>query len=101
MKYIGFWEYEPENIYKMLELGGELEEEYEKDPPSWEKKYGKFLGAYWLGMEPKGFGLFDFDEPEQMINMERAFWPYKKFKFVPIFEEEKVKEIYRSRGKGT
>jgi len=99
MKYIGFWEYEPEKIYNIFELGSKLEEEYGKDPASWEKKYGKFLGAYWLGMEPKGFGLFDFDVPEQMINVERAFWPYKKFKFVPIFEEDEVKKVYLEKRK--
>jgi hypothetical protein len=29
-----------------------------------------------------------------MINMERAYWPIKKWKFVPIFEAEKVKGTY-------
>jgi hypothetical protein len=64
LKYIGFWEYEPENIYKMFELDDKLGEEYKKDLEAWQKKYGKFMGAYWLGMEPKGFGLFEFDSPE-------------------------------------
>jgi len=94
MKYIGFWEYEPKNIYKLFELGAVMEEEYKNDSATWEKKYGKFSGAYWLGMEPKGFGLFDFDSVEQMVNMERAFWPYKKFRFVPLIDEETVKKIY-------
>lgn len=54
---------------------GKLEEEYNRDPEKWQEKYGKFLIAYFLGMEPKGFGLFEFDKPEQMINMERVYWP--------------------------
>jgi hypothetical protein len=45
-------------------------------------------------MEPKGFAIFEFDSPEQMINMERAYWPIKKWKFIPLFEINKVKGIY-------
>jgi hypothetical protein len=99
LKYIGFWEYEPENIYKMFELDDKLGEEYRRDLGAWQKKYGKFMGAYWMGMEPKGFALFEFDTQEQMINMERAYWPIKKWRFVPLLEIEKVKEIYRKKVK--
>jgi hypothetical protein len=101
LKYIGFWEYEPENIYEMFELDDKLGEEYRRDLETWQKKYGKFMGAYWLGMEPKSFGLFEFETQEQMINMERAYWPIKRWRFVPLIEVDKVKEIYMKKKEET
>ena len=101
MKYIGFWEYEPENIFEMFELDDKLGEEYRRDLETWQKKYGKFMGAYWLGMEPKGFGLFEFETQEQMINMERAYWPIKRWRFVSLIEVDKVKEIYMKKKEET
>ena len=94
MRYVGFWEYEPENIYKMFELDDKIEEEYAADKESWYRKYGKFIEAYWLGMEPKGFTIMDFDSEKQMVNLERAYWPIKKWKFVPLFTSAQVKGVY-------
>jgi hypothetical protein len=94
LKYVGFWEYEPENAYKMFDLDKKMGEEYRRDTAKWQEKYGKFLGAYFLGMEPRGMSLFEFDKPEQMVNMERAYWPYKKWRFTTLIETGKVQEIY-------
>jgi len=97
LKYVGFWEYDPEKIYEMFKLDDKLGEELRRDPEKWQKKYGKFIDGYWLGMEPKGFALFEFDTQEQMINMERAYWPIKRWRFVPLLEINKVKEVYRKK----
>jgi hypothetical protein len=48
-------------------------------------------------MEPKGLALFEFDTQEQMIDMERAYWPIKRWRFVPLLEINKVKEVYRKK----
>lgn len=52
-------------------------------------------------MEPKGITLFEFETQEQMINMERAYWPYKRWQFIPLIEVDKVKEIYMKKKKET
>jgi len=48
-------------------------------------------------MEPKGLAIFEFDTQEQMINVERAYWPIKGWRFVPLLEINKVKEVYRKK----
>ena len=53
------------------------------------------LGGILTRNEPKGMVLFEFDDPMQMINMERGFWPYKRWRFVPLLDVEMVKESYR------
>ena len=95
MKYVGFYEMDQDDKYKVFELDDKIGAEQEKDPEKWHKKYGKCLGAYFLGMESKGMAMFEFDEPMQMINMERVFWPYKRWKFVPLLDVEMVKESYK------
>jgi len=99
VKYIGFWEYDRKDIYKVFDIEKELMPLYENDPEGWRKKYGKFIEGYWLGMEPKGFSIFEFDEPQQMINLDVAYWPYKKFKFVPLFGHDQVIETYKEKSK--
>ncbi len=97
MKYIAFWEYDRKDIYKIFELESKLSPEFENDPEAWRKKYGKFIESYWLGMEPKGFTIFEFDNPQQMINLDIAFWPHKKFKFVPLFDHDQVIDSYKEK----
>lgn len=99
MKYIGFWEYDRKDIYKVFETEEKLMPKYESDPARWRRKYGKFIEGYWLGMEPKGFSIFEFDNPQQMINLDVAFWPHKKFKFVPLFDHDQVIEAYKEKQK--
>ena len=53
MKYVGFYEMNQEDKYNVFELDHKVGEEYRKDPDKWQKKYGKFLGAYFLRKELK------------------------------------------------
>jgi hypothetical protein len=102
LKYIGFYEMNQEDKYQVFELDEKLIAEYRQDKEKWEKKYGKvFEGPYFLGMEPKGITLFEFETQEQMINMERAYWPIKRWRFVPLIEVDKVKEIYMKKKEET
>jgi hypothetical protein len=48
-------------------------------------------------MAPEGFTIFEFDDPQQMINLDIAFWPYKKFKFVPLFDHDQVIDSYKAK----
>ena len=58
------------------------------------------FGAHWLGMEPKGFTIYEVNDPQQIVNLEVAFSPIKKPKFVPIFEHKSVVETYETEKKG-
>jgi hypothetical protein len=51
-------------------------------------------------MEPKGFTIYEVDDPQQIVNLEVAFSPIKKSKFVPIFEHKSVVETYEKEKKG-
>jgi hypothetical protein len=74
MKYVGFYKMDQEDKHKVFEIDDQLNVKYNRDPEKWQKKYGKvFDGPFFLGMEPKGMTLFEFDDPMQMINVERAF----------------------------
>ena len=91
MKYIWFWEYDPKDIYKMFEKDNEISEERKKEP----KRYPKLImDGHWLGMENKGFTIYEVDDPQQLLNVAAKFFPEKKTKFVPIFEVAEVKKTF-------
>ncbi len=91
MKYIWFWEYEQKDTLKMFEMNSKVGFEREKHPEKYPKK---IFDAHWLGMEPKGFTIYDVDDPQQIINLEVAFSPVKKSKFVPLFDHKSVVDTY-------
>jgi hypothetical protein len=95
VKYIAYWEYEPKDLYKCMECDSKFNEELQKDPEKTRIKYGRVIEAYWLGMEPKGFTIVELENGEQMANIERLFWPYKRWSFVPLVESKVVKGVYR------
>jgi len=72
MKYIWFWEYSPEDVYKMFEKDNQIAAEREKDP----NKYPKTIfPPHWLGMEHKGFTIYEVDDPQQLVNLAVKFFP--------------------------
>ena len=91
MKYIWFWEYNSEDMFEMFEKDGDIALEREKEPDKYPKTIFK---PHWLGMENKGFTIYEADDPQQLVNMAAKFFPEKKSEFVPIFEKSMVKEAY-------
>jgi hypothetical protein len=92
LKFIWFWEYDPADIYDMFEKDTQAKKLREEDA----KRLPKVVfPAHWLGMEHKGFTIFEVDDPQQLVNMAAHFFPQKRSKFVPIFEKAMVQETYR------
>jgi hypothetical protein len=90
MKCICFWEFEPEDLDKIIEKYKQAMEDREKVP----NKFPKILfGPYSLGGEWKGFTVYD-ATPEQMTNLALHYMPEEKVKFVPIFDSKKAVELY-------
>jgi hypothetical protein len=97
MRFIWYWEYNQREALKMFEVNRRVGEDRKKHPD----KYPKLIfGAHWLGMEPKGFTIYEVDNSQQIVNLEVAFSPIKKSKFVPIFEHKSVVETYEKEKEG-
>lgn len=93
MKYIAFWEFNPEDMDKVIEKNSQVLAEREKEP----EKYPKTLSeSYSIGGEYKGFILFETDDPDQLTNIILHFRPEMKWKFMPIFAATKVIELYQN-----
>jgi len=50
--------------------------------------------AHWLGMENRGFTIYETDNPQQLVNLAAKFFPEKKSSFVSIFDKPMVKDSY-------
>lgn len=96
MKYIAFWEFNPEDFEKVIEKFMQIRAERNTGA----KKYPKSLSAaFTMVGEPKGFQLFETDDPEQLVNLSLHYVPLVKFKFIPIIESTKGVEIYHKMKK--
>jgi hypothetical protein len=95
MKYICFWEFEPEDFDTIIKKYKQRMGDREKFP----EKFPKILfGPYSLGGEWKGFTVYD-ATPEQMINLVLHYTPEEKMKFVPIFNGAKIIERWEKMKK--
>ena len=62
MRFIWYWEYNQKEVLKMFEVNRRVGEDRKKHP----NKYPKLIfGAHWLGMEPKGFTIYEVDDPQR------------------------------------
>ena len=92
MKYIAFWEFNPEDYDKAIEKEKQAMEERERGTD----KFPKILfPSHGMGGEFKGFIIYEDATPEQLINVGLHYMPETKFKFVPIFDGKKVLELYQ------
>lgn len=92
MKYIAFWEFDPEDMDKVIEKNMQVLAAREKGI----EKFPKTLSdSYSIGGEYKGFILYETDDPDQLTNVILHFRPEMKWKFMPIFDSTKVIELYQ------
>jgi muconolactone delta-isomerase len=92
MKFIGFWEYNLQDVDKVLEKFKKMTAEREKGT----EKYPKLIfGPYHMGGESKGFTLFETDDMDQLTNTTIHYMPEMKWRFVGIQESSKTAELYR------
>jgi len=83
MRFIVFWEYNPDDLEKVIKRLKEFEKEIKKNP----KKYPKIVfGPYLFGGESKGISVCDIEGDEQPVNYHLFFQAELKMSFVPIVE---------------
>jgi hypothetical protein len=96
MKFIVFRKWCPENREKVRERGQEWTNELKQNP----KKYGRVLRlqdgtgiAFTLIGKYEGFSLLDFDNDEQMQNIQNFWAPLITFTFVPIRQARVAQQL--------
>lgn len=83
MKYVGFWEYSPGSLMKVIEKFRQMTAEREDG----NKDFAKIIfGPFRLFGESKGFSIFETDDPEKLTNIANFYMPEVKWSFVPIHE---------------
>ena len=96
MKYVGFWEFCPENLDKVIEKNNQVIAERKTGS----KKFGTVIcGPFGLGGEMKGFTVYEFDDHEQYANIALHYTPLMSWKFVPILESSKIIELWHKMKK--
>ena len=92
MKFIGFWEFKPEDLDKILEKRKQLFAESEKEP----ERFAKIIfGGFCYVGETKGFTVFETDDPEKLWNT--CISPEVTYKFIPIVETSKAVEFLKMK----
>ncbi|MFW9934563.1 MAG: DUF3303 domain-containing protein [Candidatus Thorarchaeota archaeon] len=95
MKYIAFWEYDPEDLDKTIEKLKEFREKIKKNPG----KYAKSISPnYTMGIGFNGFQLFEADDPEQLARMVLHYRPEVTFDIVHITETKTMLKLYEKEG---
>jgi hypothetical protein len=91
VKFIGFWEYNLEDVDKVLEKFMTMTKEREKGS----EKFPKMIyGPYFIGGESKGFTIFETDNPDQLTNTTIHYMPEMRWRFAPIHEASRTAELY-------
>lgn len=96
MKFIVFRKWCPENREKVRERGQEWANELKQNP----EKYGQVLRlqdgtgvAFTMIGTYEGFSLLDFDNDEQMQNIQNFWAPLISFTFVPIQQSRVAQQL--------
>ena len=88
MKYIVFWEFDPEDGEKVTETAGKLRKAMKRDP----EKYSKVLFPSHLMIgQRKGFYVVE-STAEQMMNTVLFYGGSMRFKYVPIVKASEMAE---------
>ncbi|NHJ31433.1 MAG: hypothetical protein FK732_01090 [Asgard group archaeon] len=90
MLFIVFWEYDPDDLKKVVNKLKDFEKEIKKNP----NKYPKLtFGPYLFGGESKGIAVCDIEDDEQPVNFHLYFQAELKMSFVPIVEVDTALEL--------
>ncbi len=90
MRFVWFFEFSPEYAQEISARNKKLDQEMERQP----KLYPTLHPSYMTGL-CKGFRIIEADSDEQLIRLAMHFHPHENWEFTPIFEGQKVSEIWR------
>ncbi len=92
MKYIAFWEFNPEDMDTVLKKWMDFRAKSEKSPDDYPKS---FSDSFSMAGQFKGFQLTEADDPEKLSKMVLHYMPELEFEIVPIFDAAKTAELYQ------
>lgn len=93
MKFIWFYEFDPEDAEKVSEKNKELDEKMRKYP----EKYPRLHHSYMTG-RCKGFRIVEAENEEQIIHLVMHFYPEEKWELMPILGGATVSKIFHAHG---
>ena len=92
LKFIGFWEYDPKDADEVVERFRRAMTEREAGK---REDFPKLVsGPYHIGGESKGFGIYETDNMDTIMNLASYYTPVLRLKFLPIHESTRAAELY-------
>jgi len=90
MRFLVFWQYETEDLEKVIKKFKQLTKDREKNP----KKYPKVIsGPFLFNGESKGITVCDAEDDEQVLNLHLYHQPLLTLSFVPIVDIDSAFEM--------
>lgn len=91
MEYIGFWEYDPEDLDKVRARWLKFGEVRDKNPSLFPKSKSK---AYALFEGSAGFQIYEAENAQQLTGLMMYYHPYVEWRFIPIIELREAQEAF-------
>ena len=93
MKYIMFWEFDPEKREEVIKKLDAIRKEIKEKP----EKYPKFISKNYAMIDgPEGFQIVETDDPEHLSRFVLHYMPEVRFRFAPIIEVSQSVELFKS-----
>jgi len=90
MKYVGFWDFDPEALDEIVRKSRLSSEERGRSPG----KYPEILlGPFVIDGERRGFTVYEVKEPEQLMNVAEHYAPEMRYEFKRILETAAYAEL--------
>ena len=80
MKYVWYWEFDPDDIESVLERSEKFEKLLKENPKVFPK-----LSEPILTGRGQGFRLIEVENEEQLMNITAFWWPFEHWELVPYF----------------
>ena len=94
MKYVGFWEFDPEALDAIVRKSRLSSEERERSPG----KYPEILiGPFVIDGEDRGFTVYEAEDPGQLANVADHYAPEMRYEFKRIIETSEYVELHGVR----
>lgn len=91
MKFIGFWEYDAEDVVKVIEKSRQMMAERDKGADRFAKT---IFGPFHISGEHRGFTIFETDDPDKLANISIFYTPEMRWEFLLINDSAKLTELY-------
>ena len=94
MKFIWYWEFNPDEIEKVLEQSERFEKLVKEHPEEFPK-----LSEPILTGRGQGFRIIEAENEEQLMNITAFWWPFENWELVPYFNGFDYIKVWRKWNK--